>query len=94
MTVELSPKQDFIRDTKARENHAVIAADPAVHRTLAIALSEMVARGLGPNDLAGVNGFIFTWLNLSEEQPAPRSLPSKHLQSFGQPTTTTTIKES
>lgn len=87
MTVELSPKQDFLRDTKARELHAQIVADPATHRTLAIALAEMVARGLGPHDLAGVNGFIFTWLNLSEEHTAPRALPNKHLQSFGQPAT-------
>lgn len=89
MTIELSPKKDFIRDTKAREAHALIASDPFTHRTLVVALAEMHARGLGPNELAGVNSFIFTWLNLSEENPLPRSIPSKHLQSFGQPTTKT-----
>ena len=92
MTIELSPKKDFIRDTKARETHAQIALDPFTHRTIAIAIAEMHARGMSPNEMAGVNSFIFTWLNLSEDNPVPRSLPSKHLQSFGQPTTTT-VKE-
>lgn len=82
----LEPKLDFIKDTKAREAHAAMASDPFIHRTFAIAIAEMHARGLGPTDMAGVNGFIFTWLNLSEEPTTARSLPNKPLKSFGQPT--------
>lgn len=74
-----------MRDGTARQAWASIATDPLLHRAFAVALAEMVARGLSPEDLAGVNGFIFTVLNLSEENPSPRSIPSKHLQSFGQP---------
>lgn len=88
MAILLEPKADFMRDTQAREQHAQIAADKFIHRTFGIALAEMHAKGLGPNDLAGVMNFIFTWLNLSEEYPTARSIPNKHLQSFGQPTST------
>lgn len=95
MAILLEPKADFIRDTKAREAHAQIAADPFVHRTIGIALAEMHIRGLSPDAMAGVNGFIFTWLNLGEKDVAPRQIPNKHLESFGQPTTTkTTVSES
>lgn len=85
----LEPKLDFLRDIEAREAHAAIVSNPLVRRTMAIAIAEMHARGLAPDAMAGVNGFIFCWLNLSEETAVPRSLPSKPLQSFGQPTTTT-----
>ena len=62
-----------------------MAGDPLLHRAIATTQAEMVTRGLGPGDLAGINGFVFVLLNLSEENPSPRSIPSKHLQSFGQP---------
>ena len=87
----LEPKLDFIKDTKVREAWAQMAADPLLHRAIATTQAEMVTRGLGPGDLAGINGFVFVLLNLSEETPVPRSMPTKHLQSFGQPTTT--VKE-
>jgi hypothetical protein len=88
MAVLLEPKLDFMRDTTAREKHSQIVSDPLVHRTLAVSLAEMHVRGLSPDAMAGVNSFVWTWLNLSEENPVPRSIPNKHLQSFGQPTTT------
>lgn len=85
MEILFTPKKDFIRETAAREAHAQIVGNPLVHRTIAIAIAEMVSRGLSPTDLAGINGFLYTWLNLSEEAPAIRPLPTKHLTSFGQP---------
>lgn len=88
----LEPKLDFIKDTKAREAWAQMASEPLLHRAIATTLAEMVTRGLSPGDLSGINGFVFVLLNLSEENPVPRSMPTKHLQSFGQPTTTT-VKE-
>lgn len=83
----LEPKLDFLRDTEAREAHAAIVSNPLVRRTMAIAIAEMHAKGMAPDAMAGVNNFIFCWLNLSEENVVPRSIPTKHLQSFGQPTT-------
>ncbi len=72
-----------------------MSSDPLLHRAITYSTAAMVAAGLSPDALAGVNGFIFMLLNLSEEVVAPRQIPNKHLESFGQPTTTkTTVSES
>jgi hypothetical protein len=89
--MDFSPKSQFLKNTTDREAWAQMASEPILHRAISYSLATMVASGLSPDALAGVNGFLFVFLNLSEESPLPRSMPSKHLQSFGQPTTT--VKE-
>ena len=93
MAVLLEPKLDFMRDTAAREKHSQIVSDPLVHRTMAVTLAEMHVRGLAPDAMRGVMLFIDAWMNLGEQNPVPRPMPTKHLQSFGQPTTVKTVTE-
>jgi len=95
MTIYHEPKVDFMRDSKAREAWAMMASDPLLHRAFSTAIAELVKRGLSPDSLSGINSFIFTTLNLSEEKPVlPQFIPNKHLTSFGQSTETkTTVSE-
>lgn len=92
MEILLEPKRDFMRDGTAREAHGLLATNPLIHKTFAVAIAEMHRRGMSPTAMAGVNDFIYCWMNLGEEYVPPKQIPNKHLQSFGQPTTTKTTE--
>ena len=83
--VAYSPRQLFQSSKDRREAWSNLVANPVLHHAISYAVAEMASRGMGPSDLAGVNGFIFTLLNLSEETPKPPDLPIKKLTSFDEP---------
>lgn len=90
MAVTLNPKQLFQANSQQREEWATFVANPTFHRAICYTLATMVANGLSPEQLAGVNSFIWTLQNLSEDVQSPKSLPSKPLKSFDRPTITRT----
>jgi len=88
--VSLNPKQLFQANSQQREEWATMVANPTFSRAICYSLATMVANGLSPDQLAGVNSFIYTFQNLSEDAPAHKPLPSKPLKSFDPPTITKT----
>ena len=88
--VSLNPKQLFQANSPQREEWATMVANPTFHRAICYTLATMVANGLSPDQLAGVNSFIYTLQNLSEDAPANKPLPGKPLRSFDTPTVTKT----
>jgi len=90
MAVTLNPKQLFQASKPQREEWALIVSNPLFQRAICYTLATMVANGLGPDQLAGVNSFIYTFQNLSEDAPAQKPLPGKPLKSYDNPTVTKT----
>jgi len=86
MAVIISPRYQFQGHKDRRERWAQIANDPVFHAAVTHALAEMVSRGLAPDALAGVNGFIYTLSNMHEDLPLPKQIPAKPLTSFDPPT--------
>lgn len=70
-----------------------MVASPTLQRAFAYSLATMVAHGLAPEQLSGVNSFIYTVLNLSEDAPPSKPLPGKPLKSFDMPAPTLTKTE-
>ena len=91
--VNLNPKQLFQSNSQQREEWAAMVASPTLQRAFAYSLATMVANGLAPEQLAGVNSFIYTALNLSEDAPPAKPLPYKPLKSFDMPAPTLTKTE-
>lgn len=67
-----------------------MVANPTFHRAICYTLATMVANGLSPDQLAGVNSFIYTLQNLSEDFPSPKPIAGKPLKSYDTPTLTKT----
>ena len=91
--VSLNPKQLFQANSQQREEWATMVASPTLQRAFAYALATMVNHGLAPDQLAGVNSFIYTVLNLSEDASPAKPLPYKPLKSFDMPAPTLTKTE-
>lgn len=87
--VSFSPIKQFQNDVSRREKWALMANDPTFHVAISFALADMVARGLSPDQLSGVNSFIYALANLSEDATVNKELPKRHLKSFDNPVTIT-----
>ena len=85
-----SPKQQFQDDAKQREEWAQIANSKILHKVLMTGIAELAARGFH-QEMAGANSLIAVILNLSEDAPLLKPLPSKPLTSFDSQTTTASI---
>jgi hypothetical protein len=88
--VSLNPKQLFQANSQQREEWSQIVANPLTHRAIAMTYAVLVASGLSPDGLAGVNSAFHVFLNLSEDVIAQKPLPGKHLRSYDAPTKTLT----
>ncbi len=77
-----NPKELFQKDTHRREDWAELATLPRLHEAITFAMAVLVAKGRGPDYLAGVNGFVYELLNLSEDDAISRPMPSRQLSSF------------
>ena len=89
--VLFSPKTQFQEDAKQREEWAQIANSKILHKVLMTGIAELAARGFQPQEMVGANSLIAVILNLSEDAPLPKPLPSKPLTSFDSQTTTASI---
>ena len=88
--ITYSPKQQFQAHKSQREEWSQIVANPLFNRTITFALAEMISRGLSPESLAGVNGFIHTLQNMSEDPEVVKPMPQRSLTSYDATPTTTT----
>lgn len=84
-----NPKELFQKDTKRREDWAELSVHPRLHEAIVYAQSVLVSKGRGPDYLAGVNGFIYELLNLSQEEQEAKPMPNRQLTSFDPPPTIT-----
>ena len=85
-----NPKQLFQANTVRREEWSIIVANPLFHTAIIYAVAQMVANGLSPEQLSGINSLVYMLNNLSETSAVAQPLPSKPLQSYDMPTTTLT----
>ena len=83
--IHVSPRAQFQLNTEWKEAWAQIVASPAFKAAVVHSQAQMVASGLMPESLAGVNGFLFVLCNIHQELPEVSPLPSKPLKSYDNP---------
>ena len=86
MANEFDPKQQFQNEVSRREKWAQFASDPTLHVALSFALAKMTSSGVSSEQLLGANGLIHVLLNLSEDKPQHKPMPTRHLTSYDKPT--------
>ncbi len=82
MAEPFDPKKQFQANTVQCQEFAEIISRPVMDKAFTTVLAMLLARGLAPDRLAGVPGFIDLLRNLADPDVAPKPLPTRHLTSL------------